>query len=223
MSATRLRELAGLELTRPYYAHLFRMEQQFPEAQQCQAFKEALAAHRVLEDALTACTAPGPTERDALVLVASMLYTSAVCDGTLEYPENVSEPLGPRLAPFLTRQQGTWLFILPGGVAALACLGPVDILKVYGALVAGFIDSQQHPRQVLGLAVGLAEAVENASHHPAWEAALQQLGTPLTLPLLRHLAQREAHTMCKTLVNRFDLKEPPPANAVSFLRASAQR
>ena len=54
---------------------------------------------------------------------------------------------------------------------------------------------------MLSALAGMAAALEDASRHPALEAALQGLGTPLTLPLLRHLVQRQFHGLCKMLVN----------------------
>ncbi|PSC70015.1 tudor domain-containing 1 [Micractinium conductrix] len=72
-----------------------------------------------------------------------------------------------------------------------AMLPPLGIVKLCGVLLTYGVLTEKFPQQVLSALAGMAAALEDASRHPALEAALQGLGTPLTLPLLRHLVQRQ--------------------------------
>ena len=62
-----------MELTRPWYSKLLRLEKSLPAEQQCPLFKAIIRNHRDLDAALERAAKPTATERDGLLVHVQMV------------------------------------------------------------------------------------------------------------------------------------------------------
>lgn len=131
-----------------------------------------------------------------LVATATVIYATAVWDMGFNGPPGTPALFGPHLAPWITvGASGGWT------VAAEAPPGLhfAEVLKA-ALLVTGLLQSTTL-QSSLGLTTELLTQIEEGvRQQPGYAALLEQLGTPLTLPLLQHLLLKRQQYICFELL-----------------------